>query len=163
MNSQNEDGIINSLSIRNKTKLPITVQRSQEIGNLYLVETVELPGNVLSTSSLSTSNKFSSSYFFVSSSLNFSSLFLNLDECEQKLWICLLEKWSTVLSMSKYNVSLTKVDYMIRLSDTTPIKSSITCYSQGVREAIGKELEKMKEADFIEPYISSFAATMVCV
>ena len=72
----NQDGIINSLSIRNKTKLPITVQHSQEIGSLYLVETIEISGNVLSTSSLSTLNEFSSLYFFVSSSLNFSSLFL---------------------------------------------------------------------------------------
>ena len=56
----NQDGLINSLSIKNKTKLPITVQRGQEIGNLYLVETVKIPGNVLSTSSLSTLNKFSS-------------------------------------------------------------------------------------------------------
>ena len=79
----NQAGIINSLSIRNKTKLPITVQRGQEIGNLYLAETVEIPGYVLSTSSLGTLNKFSSSYFFVSSSLNFSSLFLNLDEFER--------------------------------------------------------------------------------
>ena len=38
----NQDGVINSLSIRNKTKLPITVQRGQIIGNLYLVETVEI-------------------------------------------------------------------------------------------------------------------------
>ena len=80
----NQDGVIISLSIRNKTKLPITVQRSQEIFNLYLVETVEIPGNILSSSSLSTPDKFSSSYFFVSSSFNFSFLFFNLDECEQK-------------------------------------------------------------------------------
>ena len=74
-----------------------------------------------------------------------------------------MEKWSTVLSLNKYNVGLIKVDFKIRLSDTTPIKSYIPCYSQGVREALGKELEKMKEADFIEPSISPFAAPMVCV
>ena len=44
--------------------------------------------------------------------------------------------------MNKYNVGLTKVDYKIRLSDTTPTKLYIPCYSQGVREAIGKELKK---------------------
>ena len=75
----------------------------------------------------------------------------------------LLEKWRTVLSINKYNIGLTDVDYKIRLSDPTPIKPYIPRYSQGVREAILKELDKMKEADFIEPSISPFAATMVCV
>ena len=59
----NQDGVINSLSIRDKTKLPIAVQRGQEVGNLHLIVTVEIPGNVLSTSSLSTSDKLRSSYF----------------------------------------------------------------------------------------------------
>ena len=75
----------------------------------------------------------------------------------------LLEKWHTVLLLNKYDVGLTDVDYKIRLSDPTPIKSYIPRYSQGVREAISKELEKMKEANFIEPSISPFAAPMVCV
>ena len=74
----------------------------------------------------------------------------------------LLEKWRTVLSLNKYDVGLTDVDYKIRLNDPTPIKSYIPRYSQGVREAILKELDKMKEADFIEPSISPFAAPM-CV
>ena len=39
----------------------------------------------------------------------------------------------------------------------------IPCYSQGVREAILKKLDKMKEANFIELSISPFAAPMVCV
>ena len=65
--------------------------------------------------------------------------------------------------MNKYNVGLTKVDYKIRLSDTFPIKSYFPLYSQGVREAIEKELKKMKEVDFIEPSMSPFAAPMVCV
>ena len=75
----------------------------------------------------------------------------------------LLEKWRTVLLLNKYDVGLTDVDYKIRLNDPTPIKLYIPCYSQGVREAILKELDKMKEADFIEPSISPFAAPMVCV
>ena len=75
----------------------------------------------------------------------------------------LLEKWRTFLSMNKYNVGLTEVNYKIHLSDPTPIKLYIPCYSQGVREAILKELDKMKEANFIEPSISPFAAPMVCV
>ena len=75
----------------------------------------------------------------------------------------LLEKWCTVLLLNKYNVDLINVDYKIRLNDPTPRKSYIPCYSQGVREAILKELDKMKEADFIEPSISPFAAPMVCV
>ena len=61
----------------------------------------------------------------------------------------LLEKWRTVLLTNKYNVGLTDIDYKICLSDTTPIKSYMSCYSQGVREAILKELDKMKEAHFI--------------
>ena len=56
-----------------------------------------------------------------------------------------------------------KVDYKICLSDTTPIELYIPCYSQEVREVIGKEWEKMKEASFIEPSISLFAASMVYV
>ena len=122
--------------------MPITVQRGQEIGNLDLVETVEIPVNILYTSLLSTSNKFSSSYFFVSYSLNFSTLFLNFDECEGKHWISLLKKWSTALSMNKYNVGLTKVDYKICLSDTTPIKTYIPCYSQGEERQLGKSWRK---------------------
>ena len=50
-----------------------------------------------------------------------------------------------------------------RLDVPTPIKLYVPCYSQGVREAILKELDKMKEANFIEPSISPFAAPMVCV
>ena len=46
----------------------------------------------------------------------------------------LLEKWLTVLSMNKYNVGLTDVDYKIRLSDPTPIKLNVSFYLQGVRE-----------------------------
>ena len=75
----------------------------------------------------------------------------------------LLEKWCTVLLLNKYDVSLTDIDYRVRLNDPSPIKSYIPCYLQGVREAILKELEKMKETNFIEPSISPFAAPMVCV
>ena len=46
----NKDDIINSLSIANKTEMPITIQRGQQVGSLYLVETVKIPGNVLSSS-----------------------------------------------------------------------------------------------------------------
>ena len=73
----------------------------------------------------------------------------------------LLKKWRTVQLLNKYNVGLTDIDYKIRLNDPTPTKSYIPGYSQGVREAILKELDKMKEADFIEPSISPFVATMV--
>ena len=75
----------------------------------------------------------------------------------------LIEKWHTVLLFYKYDVGLTEVDYKIRLTDLTPIKLYVTCYSQGVKEAILKELYKMKEANFIELSISPFAAPMVCV
>ncbi len=75
----------------------------------------------------------------------------------------LLEKWFTVLLLNKYDVGLTDIDFMIRLKNPAFIKSYIPCYSQGVREVISKELEKMKEADFIEPSISPFAAPMVCL
>ena len=158
----NQDSQINSIHITNKTDKLITVQRGQHLGNLFLVETVNIPGNVIFSNSATLVNKYTSSYF-VSSSLNFSSLFLNLGELERKRWLDLLEKWSTVLSMNKYDVGKTDVDYKIRLSETNPIKSYIPRYSQGVRQAILKELEKMKEVDFIEPSISPFAAPMVCV
>ena len=65
--------------------------------------------------------------------------------------------------MNKYNVSITDVDYKIRLTDPTPKKSYIPCYLQEVREEITWELDKMKEVNFIEPSISPFAATIVCV
>ena len=48
--------------------------------------------------------------------------------------------------LNKYDVGLTDIDYKIRLNDPTPIKLYIPCYSQGVREAILKELDKIKEA-----------------
>ena len=83
----NKDGTINSLSIANKTEMPITIQRGQQVGSLYLVETVEIPGNILSSSlssSLNLSNKLSSSYFFVSNSFDFSSLFSSFCEFEQE-------------------------------------------------------------------------------
>ena len=49
------------------------------------------------------------------------------------------------------------------MSETNPIKSYIPHYPQGVRQGILKELEKIKEDDFIELSISLFAAPMVCV
>ena len=105
------------------------------------METVNILGNVLNSSlssslTLNTLNKVSSSYFFVSSYFNFSSLFTSFSKSKQERWMLLLEKWCTVLLMNKYNVGLTDVDYKIRLSDPTPIKSYIPHYSQGVREAI---------------------------
>ena len=75
----------------------------------------------------------------------------------------LLEKWHTVLLLKKDYNNLTDINYMICLNSPTPLKFYIPCYSQGVREAILKEIEKMKKANFIEPSISPFAAPMVCV
>ena len=46
----NKDGIIKSLSIVNKSDLPLAIQRGQQVGSLYLVETVNFPGNILSSS-----------------------------------------------------------------------------------------------------------------
>ena len=86
--------------------------------------------------------------------------FLNTNEIFGYL---ISEKWHLVLLLNKYDLGLLDIDYKIRLSDPTPIKLYIPRYSQGVREAISKELEKMKEANFIEPSISPFAAPMVCV
>lgn len=54
----------------------------------------------------------------------------------------LLEKWCTVFLLNKYNVGLTDVDYKIRLNNPNPIKLYIPHNSQGVREAILKELKK---------------------
>ena len=54
------------------------------------------------------------------------SLFFNLGELERKRWLDLLEKWSTVLSMNKYDVGKTDIDYKIRLSETNPSKSFYT-------------------------------------
>ena len=44
----NQDSQINSIRIINKTNKPITVQQGQKIGNLFLVETVEILGNGIS-------------------------------------------------------------------------------------------------------------------
>ena len=57
-----KDEEINSLSIVNKSKPPVTFQCRQQVGSLYLVGTVDIPGNVLSSSlysSLNLMNKFS--------------------------------------------------------------------------------------------------------
>ena len=37
----NQDGVINSLSMVNKTETPITIQRGQQVGSLHIVETVD--------------------------------------------------------------------------------------------------------------------------
>ena len=89
-------------------------------------------------------------------------MFTSFSESKQDHWMLLLEKWHTVLSMDKYNVGLTDINYKNHLSDPTPIKVYVSCYSQGEREAILKELNKKKEANFIEPSISPFAALIVC-
>ena len=47
----NQDGQINLIHIINKTNKPITAQQEKKIGNLFLVETVEIPGNVISSDS----------------------------------------------------------------------------------------------------------------
>ena len=39
----NKDGIINSLSIANKSDMLITIQRRQQVGSFYLMETVKFP------------------------------------------------------------------------------------------------------------------------
>ena len=56
----------------------------------------------------------------------------------------LLEKWHTVLLLNKYDVGLRDVDYKICLNDPTPNKLYVPCYSQGVKEAILKELKIKK-------------------
>ena len=146
--------------------MPLTIQHGQQVGSLYFLETVKIPSNVLSSSlsfTLNISNKISSSYFFVSNSFDFFSLFSTFCESEQSHWMLLLEKWRTVLLVNNYDVGLIDVDYKIHLNDPTSIKLYIPHYSQGVREAILKELDKLKEANFIELSISPFAAPMVCV
>ena len=67
LEQSNQDAVINSLSIVNKTELPLAIQCGQQVGSLYLVETVKIPGNVLSSSLCSTFNllnKLSSCLFF---------------------------------------------------------------------------------------------------
>ena len=74
------------------------------------MENVKIPSNVISSSLSSTINllnKLSFSYFFVSNSFNFSSLFSTFCEAEQDCWMLLLEKWCTVLLLNKYDVGLT--------------------------------------------------------
>ena len=74
----NKDGVINSLTIANKFKLPVTIQRGQQVGSLYLVETIKNFVNVLGSSlssSLNILNKHSSSYFFASIFSDFSFCF----------------------------------------------------------------------------------------
>ena len=69
---------------------------------------------------------------------------------------------NTVLLLNNYDVGLTDNDYKICVNDPSPIN----CMSLVIhisREAILKELEKIKKAKFIEPSIFPFAAPMVCV
>ena len=81
LTQSNQDGVINSLSIVNKTEFPITIHCSQQVASLHLLETVDIPGNVLNFSlssslTLNSFKKVSSSYFFVSSSFDFSSMLM---------------------------------------------------------------------------------------
>ena len=75
----NKDGVINSLSTVNKTELPLAIHCGQQVGSLYLVETVKISGKILSSSlsslSLNILNKLSSSYFYVSSHFSFFFVF----------------------------------------------------------------------------------------
>ena len=98
------------------------------------METVDILGNIISSNSATLINKYTLSYF-VSSSFNFLSLFLNLGECEQKRWLDLLRKWSTMLSINKYDVRKTDIDYKICLPETNPIKS----YIPFIHKARGKQ------------------------
>ena len=52
----------------NKTEMPFTIKRGQQVGSLHLVETVNILGNVLNSSlssslTLNALDKFSFSYF----------------------------------------------------------------------------------------------------
>ena len=76
----------------------------------------------------------------------------------------LLEKQFTVLLFIKYNVGLTDVDYKIFINGPTPTKFYVPCYSQGVREAVFKELEKNKGGKFYRANHFSFcSAFIVCL
>ena len=75
----NKDGVINSLSIAKKSKLPVTVRLGQQAGSLYLMETVKIPSNILNTSDSPTNTlnsfiEFCSPYFYVSYLFYFSFL-----------------------------------------------------------------------------------------
>ena len=45
----NQYGVINSLSIVNKTEFHITIQHRQQVRSLHLMETVNIPRNILNS------------------------------------------------------------------------------------------------------------------
>ena len=69
-----------------------------------------------------------------------------------------MEKWSTVLSMNKYDVGLTKESYSICLSNGDPVKLYVPRRNRAMIDAINEEIEKLEKAGFIKPSISQFAA-----
>ena len=107
-------------------------------------------------------NKFISSYT-VFRTFDTSLGLKHLADPAYSEFITLFAQWSNVFSYNKYDVSLIKEEYFIRLSDGTPVKSYTPCHSPAVVEAIESELEKLERAGFIEPLNSPYLAPTVCV
>ena len=64
---------------------------------------------------------------------------------------------------NKYDVGITREEYVICLHDNTPVKSYTLRNSPAVKQAIETELEKLERADFIKPLISPYLAPTVCI
>ena len=74
----------------------------------------------------------------------------------------MLSEWSFIFSKNKYDVGITREEYVICLHDNTPVKSYTPRNSPAVKKAIKTELEKLERADFIEPSISPYSVQL-CV
>ena len=75
----------------------------------------------------------------------------------------LLSEWLFIFSKNKYDVGITREEYVICLHDNTPVKSYTPRNSPAVKQAIETELEKLERADFIEPLTSPYLAPTVCI
>ena len=75
----------------------------------------------------------------------------------------MLSEWLFIFSKNKYDVGITREEYVICLHDNTPVKSYTPRNSPAVKQAIETELEKLERADFIKPLISPYLAPTVCI
>ena len=111
----------------------VVLQKNQVLGVLFpLLNNVDiLP------------NKFNSLYT-VFRTFDISLGLKHLADPAYSEFITLFARWSNVFSHNKYDVSLTKKEFFIRLNNRTLVKSYTPCCSPAVVEAIESELLSLK-------------------
>ena len=87
----------------------------------------------------------------------------HLKESAFKEFFKLLSEWLFIFLKNKYDVGITREEYVICLNDDTPVKSYTPRNSPAVKKAIKTDLEKLERADLIQTSISPYLAPTVCI